>query len=178
MSELNTALFLWINATAASPGWLVPLARFASQQLPQWLLAGTVGAFLVGDAHVRRGVFRVAVALLTAWVLARLVQHFFPLPRPFSMGLGAAWMAHADSAGFPSNHATVAFAFAGAVAASTRRWLSGLAAFAAAILVAWSRVCLGLHFPFDVLAGAAIGGVSAWLSGLVPYVFPRIRTAP
>ena len=175
MSELNIALFVWLNASAASPTWLVPFARFVTVELPEWLLVGSVAAFLVGDARVQRAVLRIVLAMLVGWIFARVAQHFFPMPRPFSMGLGTAWMVHADTAGFPSTHATVAFAFAGVVAACTRRWLSGLAALAVAGLVAWSRVCLGLHFPIDVLAGAAIGFASAWLSGLVPIVVPRIR---
>lgn len=36
MLDLDTTLFLWLNASATSPAWMVPLARFASQNLPQW----------------------------------------------------------------------------------------------------------------------------------------------
>lgn len=168
MSGLDTVVFLWLNASAASPSWVVPFALFVTQKLPEWMIVGLAAAFLVGDARVQRGVLRVVVALLTAVLFARLGQHFFPMPRPFSIGLGTAWMAHAASAGFPSNHASVAFAFAFAVAACTRRWLAASAAFTVAGLIAWSRICLGLHFPVDVLAGAVVGGASAWLSGLVP----------
>ena len=177
MSEFNAAVFMWLNATAASPAWLVPLARFVTVELPEWMLVGSVTAFLVGDARVRRCVLRIALAMVLAWVFARLGQYLFPMPRPFSLGIGTAWMAHAESAGFPSTHATVAFAFAGAVALSTRGWPSGLAAFAVAAAVAWSRICLGLHFPIDLVAGALVGCASACLSGLVPYVVPRIRVA-
>ena len=31
-----------------------------------------------------------------------------------------------------------------------------------ALLVAWSRIALGLHFPRDVLAGALLGAACAW----------------
>ena len=168
MSGLDVAFFLWLNATAASPAWVVPFARFVTVQLPEWMIVGLAAAFLVGDARVQRHVSRVVLALLAGWLLARLGQHFFPMPRPFSLGLGTAWKTHADSAGFPSTHASVAFAFAFAVAACTRRWLPAAAAFVVASLIGWSRISLGLHFPVDVLAGAAVGGASAWLSGLVP----------
>ena len=56
---------------------------------------------------------------------------------------------------FPSGHALTAFAAAGAVAvlAPRLRWaVLGLAA-----TIAFSRVYLGVHFWFDVLAGAALG---------------------
>lgn len=61
---------------------------------------------------------------------------------------------------FPSGHAASAFAAAGAVALCHRRLR--LPVFALAALVAVSRVYLGVHYPLDVLAGAALGLTIAW----------------
>ena len=172
MLPIDTPLFLWINATSASPAWLLTLARFASQELVQWLLAGTVGALLTGDAQVRRCVSQIALAMALAWIGARLIQHLLPMPRPFSLGLGTRWLGHADSAGFPSTHASVAFAFAAIVAVSARRRLLGVGAFTVAGLIAWSRVSLGLHFPSDIVAGALVGLASAWFARRLPLRSP------
>lgn len=62
---------------------------------------------------------------------------------------------------FPSDHAAAAFAIAVAVFAFSRR--AGGALLAVAVLIAVSRVALGVHYPVDVLAGAAVGAVSALL---------------
>ena len=86
-------------------------------------------------------------------------------------GLGTAWLPHAGSAGFPSSHASVAFAFAVAVAMQTPRRIGAWAALAMATLIAWSRISLGLHFPFDVAAGAVLGTVCGW--AVVRLVMPR-----
>jgi undecaprenyl-diphosphatase len=168
MSAIDTAVFLWLNATSDSPHWLVPLARFVTRELPEWMIVGSIAAFIVGDSRVQRCVIKVVLALGTAWLFARLGQGLFPTERPFALGLGHMWMTHSFTAGFPSTHATVAFAFAFVVLGSTRRWLPATAAFGVAIVVGWSRVTLGLHFPSDVLGGVIIGGLSAWLSGQVP----------
>jgi undecaprenyl-diphosphatase len=168
MLPLDTVLFLWLNASASSPEWVLKLASFATEQLPALLVAGTVGAFIVGDRAIRRSVLRVLLAMGCAWLLARLGQHLLPMPRPFALGLGTQWLPHGNSAGFPSTHASVAFAFAMAVAAVTSRWYLAAAALLVAALVAWSRICLGLHFPSDVLAGIGVGLASAWLSGWMP----------
>ncbi len=177
MPDIDTILFLWINASATSPAWLVPLARFASTELPQWMVAGTVGAFIVGDARIQHAVFRILWAMAIAWVIARLGQQLFPMPRPFVVGVGTPWMVHGGSPGFPSSHASVAFAFAFAMAASSSRAVVGLVALLLACMVAWSRVCLGLHFPIDVVAGAAVGMVAGWLSGVGPALVIRTRAA-
>lgn len=174
--DTDTAVFLWLNATSASPSWLLALARFASRELPPLMIAGTAGAFIVGGARVRRAVLRITLAMALAWILARVGQHYWPMPRPFVLGLGTPWISHNDSPSFPSTHASVAFAFSVALAlASGRKWAAA-GALALALLVAWSRVCLGLHFPFDVGVGAVVGGVSGWTSGWMPARWPRMRT--
>jgi undecaprenyl-diphosphatase len=56
---------------------------------------------------------------------------------------------------FPSGHAAGSFAFAFLVWSSNRR--AGWIVIALASLVAASRVALGVHYPSDVIAGAALG---------------------
>ncbi|GGS31916.1 phosphatase PAP2 family protein [Streptomyces nojiriensis] len=62
---------------------------------------------------------------------------------------------------FPSNHAAIAAAAAAALWVTDRR----LAAIAvpAALLMAFSRVWVGAHYPHDVVLGLAVGAVIAWL---------------
>lgn len=68
---------------------------------------------------------------------------------------------------FPSGHAASAAAFATGVALESRGWGATVAPLAAA--VALSRVYTGVHFPSDVLAGAALGAGAAFtVRGLVP----------
>jgi undecaprenyl-diphosphatase len=56
---------------------------------------------------------------------------------------------------FPSGHATVAFACATVLALAVPRLRVPL--FVLAALIAFSRVYVGVHYPFDVLAGAVLG---------------------
>ena len=59
--------------------------------------------------------------------------------------------AHAADAGFPSDHATAAFAIAVALLLRSRTW--GAIALVAATVLAVTRVAMGIHYPTDVLAG-------------------------
>lgn len=56
---------------------------------------------------------------------------------------------------FPSGHATVSFACATVLALAVPRLRVPLYALAA--LIAFSRIYVGVHFPFDVIAGAVLG---------------------
>ncbi|GAA2249319.1 phosphoesterase [Streptomyces ruber] len=68
---------------------------------------------------------------------------------------------------FPSGHSASAAAFAAGVALETRGLGAAVAPMAAA--VALSRVYTGVHYPSDVLAGAALGvGAAYVVRGLVP----------
>jgi undecaprenyl-diphosphatase len=62
---------------------------------------------------------------------------------------------------FPSGHAASAAAFATGVALESPAWGAAVAPVAAS--VAASRVYTGVHFPSDVLAGAALGAGAAFL---------------
>lgn len=67
---------------------------------------------------------------------------------------------------FPSGHATLAFAGATVLAA----WEPKLSIvyYILAILIAWARIYLGVHYPFDIIAGAilgySIGKCALWVS--------------
>ncbi|MGC5660788.1 phosphatase PAP2 family protein [Micromonospora sp. WMMD723] len=65
---------------------------------------------------------------------------------------------------FPSNHATIAGALATAVLLLSPRW--GLLAAPLALLAAFSRVFVGVHYPHDVLAGLLLGLAVTLLVGL------------
>ena len=81
-------------------------------------------------------------------------------PRPYQALQGVAFGAvPLDRFSFPSGHTLHAVAFTIVAAAHYPGLVAPLAVFTA--LTAASRIVLGLHYPSDVLAGAALGGLVA-----------------
>jgi undecaprenyl-diphosphatase len=92
-----------------------------------------------------------AGALVYKWLKARLVRE-----RPFIRYAGIKLaMAPLDRYSFPSGHTLHAVSFAWQACAHYPELVWVLAPLA--VLIAVSRVVLGLHYPTDVLAGAALG---------------------
>lgn len=126
-----------------------------------------IAAFLLvrGDrahrASVRRAVVAAGLSAGLGLAVAQVITRLVDRPRPFVAHPHAVQLfaQHAADPGFPSDHATAAFAIAVALLLRSRRW-GGLALVAATIL-AVTRVAMGIHYPTDVLAGAAVGSLAA-----------------
>lgn len=76
---------------------------------------------------------------------------------------------------YPSGHSATVFSLAGTLVLSIHLpWLQALIILGA-LLVACSRMVVGVHWPLDVLAGALIGWAAAWagvsLAALTPWAF-------
>jgi membrane-associated phospholipid phosphatase len=98
-----------------------------------------------------------AVAVGVAWALANVAKVIANRPRPYQVVADAVLrQSPAHGTSFPSSHTAVTVAVVIALAPFLPRVLAGVA-IAYAVLVGWSRVYLGVHYPLDVLAGAGIG---------------------
>jgi undecaprenyl-diphosphatase len=78
---------------------------------------------------------------------------------------------HAADPGFPSDHATAAFAIAVAIFLRKRSW--GIFALIVAAIVSIGRVALGIHYPSDVAAGMLLGTAVAlflWIPSIRAWV--------
>jgi undecaprenyl-diphosphatase len=131
-------------------------------------VAGTAGAlwgFLAVLAFLFTGLepMRLLIpwaAVAASWTVAEGAKYLFDRARPFMWDAEIAPLTKTpSSSSFPSGHS--ATAAAGVLALSVLYPPFAPALVLAGVIVVLSRVYLGVHFPFDVLAGAIIGTVTA-----------------
>jgi undecaprenyl-diphosphatase len=113
-----------------------------------------------GRLAARDGVAAIAMASATVNLGIKRVA---PRTRPLRDEVALAqdrWVRMPSSTSFPSGHTASAFAFATAVGQRIPSlWLPlrGLA-----LLVGYSRIHTGVHYPGDVVAGAVVGTTCGW----------------
>jgi undecaprenyl-diphosphatase len=151
------------NHAAAIP-WVCALFRAASRLGDGifWyaLMAGllAIGGAAAVPAVTHMGAVGVVGVAVYKWLKSRTSR-----PRPFQVQTAIRVAADPlDRFSFPSGHTLHAVSFA-IIAISYYPSLA-LLLVPVAVLIAGSRLVLGLHYPTDVLAGAAIGAVLACVS--------------
>ncbi len=117
------------------------------------------------------------ISSLIVLVCVQGIKHFFGSARPLEVLpadtfkiIGSPLRAGA----FPSGHAATAFMLAGIVALHFRRAWIRVGVVVAAVVIATSRIGVGVHWPTDSLVGGLIGWLSAGigfrLTGKTPYL--------
>jgi len=149
-------------ARLSTPALDLPLSRLshaANHSKPWFLVAGLLAAF-GGPTGRRAAVTGVAAIGAASLVVNQPMKLAGNRARPDRLGHDvpeARWVRMPTSTSFPSGHSASALAFAVAVGdvVPALRWPLRLAGGT----VAFSRVYVGVHYPGDVLVGAATGAV-------------------
>jgi undecaprenyl-diphosphatase len=153
----DESLFRVLNdVPAALASVLTPLSHLLLPAGIVVVVVLTVG-YVVARTRSIMPVAAGAVAAGAAWALANLAKAIADRPRPYDVVAGAVLRqqpAHGTS--FPSSHTAVTVAVVIALLPFLPRALAGVA-IAYAVLVGWSRIYLGVHYPLDILGGAGIG---------------------
>ncbi|MDP3015198.1 MAG: phosphatase PAP2 family protein [bacterium] len=161
---MNTSFFNFINGLSGKwwpLDWLgIFLANYSG-----YFLAVTAIILLIKIKDQRQRIYFFSLAILSV-ILARgiiteIIRFFYYQPRPFLVLEIQPLIAHTSTGSFPSGHAAAFFALALAVFYFNRKW--GWWILTLSLFMGLARIFVGVHWPLDILVGAGIGLISAFL---------------
>ncbi len=156
--EIDRALLFFINITLKNPlfDWLMPfITSFGNFKL--LIIAGAILLFILGTKREKVFLILLITTILIAdFVSAQIFKNLFFRVRPCNALQGIHLLVGCTSSySFPSNHAVNITVFATLISFKYRYLM--IPAIILAILVCFSRVYVGVHYPLDVIGGALIG---------------------
>jgi undecaprenyl-diphosphatase len=176
--RFDRVVLLWIHSH--SPEWLDGPMRLITALGSYQVVAPLLAAFVL--VFYLKGWRLSAILLLVSTVggslLTTVLKAVFGRARPelFDSGYTASFYS------FPSGHATVAVGFYGALTLilayrfrGPTRWAMATCGVSLVLLIGFSRLYLGVHYPTDVLAGFLAAPLWVVCVGVVYVVWLSVR---
>lgn len=160
-------LFLWLNSLHTD--WLDPIMLFITEKntwIPLYLLIVIIIVRQLGWRSIFLLLGFGLLILLADQAASGLFKPFFERLRPCHNPALAEWVHTIKNCGgqygFASSHASNTFAL-GTFIYLIYRNIWGKLMIAWAMVVSYSRIYAGVHFPADILVGAILGIIAAFI---------------
>jgi undecaprenyl-diphosphatase len=162
---LDTQVFYLLNNLAGQSSFFDGIIVFFASYLA-YILIVVFLALVFFSQYAGREKLQIVVvtgvsALIARFGIAELIRFFYHRPRPF-LDLPVHQLLTSNEWSFPSGHATFFFAMATVVYFYNKKW--GIGFFIIAILITAGRVAAGVHYPSDIVGGALIGVIVAYIT--------------
>ena len=158
--NLDLYLFNWINNFAKKYKWLDFLGIFFARHLPFLMII-----FLAGFAFLSQNFgivfYPLALGLFSRFIVNEAVYFFYKRKRPAYLDEAKVIIPVQKHPSFPSGHASFFFAISFSLL-----FLNIFLGFIFVVCFALNgiaRIFCGIHWPTDILAGAAAGSISSIL---------------
>jgi undecaprenyl-diphosphatase len=167
----DTSWYVVVNEWAHRATWLrEPVVLFTNYGVVLLAIAAVLILWSVRHrgSHALATALWIPIAMVLTPGLGLVIKSVVAEPRPCRTLPDVPTLLPCDlptDYAFPSNHSAICAAFAVALFLLHRRW--GLLAGMFAVLMALSRVVVGVHYPHDVLAGLLLGALVGALGVLV-----------
>lgn len=163
---MNNDLFLLINGWAGHSSLIDGIMVFFAKDLIYVVIAVAVicAGLLVYRKQWRTLAF-FAGSMALSYLLLKLAGMWNVDHRPFMDHHVTQLISHAPGKSFPSDHTTASTAIAAGLLFLTAYKKTGAVLLVAAVLIGFSRIFVGVHYPADILGGLITG----LLGGAITY---------
>jgi len=173
-SEYDIALLKWLNHHLIP--YSITVLRIISFTTTYISIAFILMVLIISIAKkskfLRKQFVILASVMILVAILSQGLKTIIYIERPFTTHPFIEKLSEGGDSSFPSGHTMESFAMATALAVLVKKKRIIVPVCIWAILVAYSRMALGVHYPSDVLAGMIIGTFIGWS---VPWIFNRFN---
>lgn len=171
LSEINIELFRMFNDLGKEVMFLNPIMIFFAKYMKYFLLFGIVMYWFTRKRENRIMIISSMFAFVVAEVFGAIAGAIHSNNQPFAeLSNVNQLIGHAIDNSFPSDHAIEFFSICITFLLFKKNlryvWL------AIAILVSFSRIWVGVHYPADILVGAILGIIGA---ALCYWIIPQLN---
>lgn len=161
----NIQLFYQIFNLSHQSSFWDQLMIFGAQYLIFVTFILTLVFVFIGKTREKKSILLAVLGLIIAAIIVKIIRLFYFEPRPFITLPITPLVLHEADAAFPSVHTTIMAIIAASYTFSRSKY-----ALLFIIFMFWvglARVFVGVHYPFDILGGIAVGFISTYFAGFV-----------
>lgn len=165
---MNLEIFRLINNLAYKNNALDKIMIFFSQYVEFIFMAAIVIVFILGvvkkNGEYRKVAFNTVVFTVINLIINLIIRSIFHVDRPFVHNKVNLLVPHDSASSFPSNHATGTMSIALGLGKYNK--VLSITLTILSIIVGFSRVYVGHHYPLDVIGGYLIVFISGYIYNL------------
>ncbi|KFA59341.1 hypothetical protein A9G34_00560 [Gilliamella sp. Choc4-2] len=161
--NINIQLFLLINASEHASKIFINFAIFCASYLIYFPII-ILGVYWLIKPISRQLIIKIIIGLMLALWITFVIRYLFYSPRPFEMEIGTNYLHHGKNSSLPSQHAVFVWTISLTILFNYKQQFRALLylCVGVALLVCWSRVYLGIHWPLDIIIGFIVSILSAY----------------
>lgn len=166
---MNMEIFRLINNLAYKNSFLDKTMIFFSKDVPYIFMAVIAGIFILGviknNEEYRKASVNTVIITIINLIINLVIRTIFHVDRPFVNNKVNLLVPHDKASSFPSNHATGTMSIALGLEKYNR--ILGIIMMILSLIVGFSRVYVGDHYPVDVIGAYIIVFISNYLYNLL-----------
>ena len=156
---LNTSIYMSIHDFAGVYYWLDTTGVLIAEYTPYVFISILLWMWFFSD-NKKNSLLLTGYSVLIGLGIDAVISALYFHPRPFMDVLGVLLIQHLPDSSFPSDHTTFMLAISFMFLTFKETRVIGILLSVVGLLSGFSRVFVGVHYPYDIFGSVIVAGLS------------------